>query len=502
MNVNTSYQDSLFNIESEKLDEECGIFGVYNVRNASYECFLGLQNLQHRGQEACGIVSCESILNQKTGCYERKIYEVLGVGEVSEVFIKNRVGNSDGIHFESSLPGRIAMGHVRYSTSGKKQDGKNIQPVSGKFADGKDLVVAHNGNFIDLDDAKKTLEEAGIHCVTSMDTEIILHMILLSKEVGIIDKIRDALSKVRGAYSLLIMYDGMMIGIRDPHGVRPLVFGEIKKDKSYFLSSETCALDIVGAKCISTIQPGGIIVIKDDHYTMFELFSKKKSHKFCLFEYIYFLRPDSVNDGLSVYNLRKKMGAKLSEESSVEADIVVPVPDSGIPAALGYSEHSGIKFEMGIVRNHYIGRTFLKPSNESRNSDLHIKHNANKFVIDGKKVIVVDDSMVRGNTSRKIVKMLKDAGAKEVHMRIACPEIKFSCLYGIDTPDLKELISNEQGDVEKIREYLGLDSLSFLTLDGLYSAVKGDSYSHDHKSDLEFDVSGFCDACFTGKYFI
>ena len=209
-----------------------------------------------------------------------------------------------------------------------------------------------------------------------------------------------------------------------------------------------------------------------------------------------------MNDGLSVYNLRKKMGAKLSEESSVEADIVVPVPDSGIPAALGYSEHSGIKFEMGIVRNHYIGRTFLKPSNESRNSYLHIKHNANKFVIDGKKVIVVDDSMVRGNTSRKIVKMLKDAGAKEVHMRIACPEIKFSCLYGIDTPDLKELISNEQGDVEKIREYLGLDSLSFLTLDGLYSAVKGDSYSHDHKSDLEFDVSGFCDACFTGKYFI
>jgi amidophosphoribosyltransferase len=486
---------SYLDLDFDKLQEECGVFGVYNVNHASYECFLGLYNLQHRGQEACGIVSCNEITDSNGSIIKREVHEVAGLGEVSEVFIKNRVGNSDGTKFDISLPGKIAIGHVRYSTSGKKND-KNTQPICGKFSDGKDLVIAHNGNLVDLDKLRDELRSKNVNFKTTMDTEVVMHLILLSEKTGIIEKIRDALSHVRGAYSLIIMYDGMMIGVRDPNGMRPLVLGEIKNDNSYFLSSETCALDIVGASYLKSVEPGHIAVIKDGHYTIFRLFDAIAPRKFCIFEYVYLLRPDSFEDNKSVYEVRKRMGAELAIESSVEADVVISVPDSGTPAAIGYADKSGIKFEMGITRNNYIGRTFLKPSDEKRNSDLHIKHNANRSVIEGKKVIVVDDSIVRGNTSRKIVKMLRQAGAKEVHMRIACPEIKFGCLYGIDTPNNDELISNSKGNIEKICEYLGLDSLAFLSLRGLYKAV---TYANDVKEE-SIDDMGFCNACFTGKY--
>ena len=478
---------SNFSYDNEdKLQDECGIFAVYNVESASYDCFLGLNALQHRGQEACGIVTYDS--------EKKKLFDVLGKGELSEVFIKNKVGNQEGTNFKESLPGRFAIGHVRYSTSGTKKDDGNIQPVCGKLKDGRDLVIAHNGNMIEFDSIKENLIKNGAEFKTTMDTEVILHMIIQNKKDNIIDKIRDSLREIRGAYSFTIMIDDMIIGIRDPYGIRPLVLGQIREKQSYFLSSETCALDIVGAKFLKTINPGEIIIIKDGNYTIFNLFEEKKSQRFCLFEYIYFLRPDSINDNLSVYQVRKNIGAQLAKESyNVSADVVIPVPDSGIPAALGFSEKTGLKFDFGIIRNHYIGRTFLKPSDEKRNSDLHIKHNANKSVVEGKRIIVVDDSIVRGNTSRRIVKMLREAGAKEVHMRIACPEIKFSCLYGIDTPDQNELISNKN-NIEQLKDYLGLDSLAFLSLDGLYNSIKGEKRNNSQPQ--------FCDACFTGEYFV
>ena len=471
----------------DKLQDECGIFASYNVESASYDCFLGLNALQHRGQEACGIVTYDSD--------KKKFFQVLGKGEISEVFIKNKIGNQEGTNFKESLPGKFAIGHVRYSTSGAKKDDGNIQPVFGKLKDGRNISIAHNGNMIEFEDIKENLIKNGAKFLTTMDTEVILHMIIENKKDNIVDKIRDSLKEIRGAYSLTIMVDDMIIGVRDIYGVRPLVLGQIKEKQSYFLSSETCALDIVGATFLKTIDPGEIIIIKDGNYTIFNLFEEKKPQRFCLFEYIYFLRPDSINDNLSVYQARKSIGAQLAQESynNIDADIVIPVPDSGIPAALGFAEKTGLKFDFGIIRNHYIGRTFLKPSDEKRNSDLHIKHNANKSVVEGKKIIVVDDSIVRGNTSRRIVKMLREAGAKEIHMRIACPEIKFSCLYGIDTPDKNELISTK-GNIEQLREYLGLDSLAFLSLDGLYKAIKGEKRNNSQPQ--------FCDACFTGEYFI
>jgi amidophosphoribosyltransferase len=472
--------------EEDKLKDECGVFAAYNVESASYDCFLGLNALQHRGQEACGIVTYDPD--------KKSIFSVLGKGELSEVFIKNRVGNQEGTNFKESLPGKFAVGHVRYSTSGAKKDDGNIQPVFGKLKDGRNIVIAHNGNMIEFDHIKKRLIEDGAQFSTTMDTEVILHMIIQNKKENLIDKIRDTLKEIRGAYSLIIMVDDMIIGVRDQYGLRPLVLGQIKEKQSYFLSSETCALDIVGASFLKTIDGGEIIIIKDRNYTIFNLFEEKKPQRFCLFEYIYFLRPDSINDNLSVYQVRKNIGAQLAQETfDIDADVVIPVPDSGIPAAIGFSEKSGLKFEMGIVRNHYIGRTFLKPSNEKRNSDLHIKHNANKAVVEGKKIVIVDDSIVRGNTSRRIVKMLKEAGAKEVHMRVACPEIKFSCIYGIDTPDKNELISNKN-NIEQLRDYLGLDSLAFLSLDGLYKAIKGEKRNNNQPQ--------FCDACLTGDYFI
>lgn len=479
-----SISGSIYEVE-DKLQDECGVFAVYNVKSASYDCFLGLNALQHRGQEACGIITYDD--------EKKSFFHVLGKGELSEVFIKNKVGNKEGTNFRESLPGKYAIGHVRYATSGGKNDHCNIQPVFGKLSDGRNIGVAHNGNMIEFNHIKDDLVKSGVEFSTTMDTEVILHMIIQNKKENIVDKIRDTLKQIRGAYSLVMMVDDMIIGVRDPYGVRPLVLGQIREDQSYFLSSETCALDIVGAKFLKTIDPGEIIIIKDGNYTIFNLFEEKKQQRFCLFEYIYFLRPDSVNDNLSVYQTRKNIGVQLAQEAYVEADVVVPVPDSGTPAALGFSEKSGIKFDFGIIRNHYIGRTFLKPSNEKRNSDLHIKHNANKFVVDGKRIVVVDDSIVRGNTVRRIVRMLREAGAKEIHMRVACPEIKFSCLYGIDTPDKNELISNKN-NVDKLREYLDLDSLVFLSLDGLYKAVKGEKRNNGSPQ--------FCDACLTGEYFI
>ena len=462
--------------ECDKLKEECGVFAAYNSSAASYDCFLGLQALQHRGQEAAGIVSYDT--------KNKKAFQHLAVGQVTRAF--------ENVNFDMELSGESAIGHVRYSTSGGKDD-PNIQPVYG-IVGGQHVAIAHNGNLIDLDNVRSELIKQGEVFKTSMDTEVILLMLKQSKADTIFDKLKEVLVKLKGAFSIVMLCDDMVIGIRDRYGIRPLVFGHFKdgEKSSYYLSSETCGLDILNASHVRHIERGEMIVLKNNGYTVDNLLPKTES-RFCLFEYIYFLRPDSVNDGHSIYNLRKKMGARLALESPVCGDVVISVPDSGVPAAMGFSEASNIPYECGIVRNHYIGRTFIKPGNEERTKTLRVKHNANKFVVSGKRVVVIDDSIVRGNTSLRIIKMLKEAGAREIHMRISSPEIKFSCFYGVDTPNRKELISSEK-NVEEICNYLGLDSLAFLSLDGLYNVIIG-----ENRNDL---FPQFCDVCITGEYFI
>ena len=456
--------------DDDHLQEECAVFGIFGTNEASINAALGLHALQHRGQEAVGIVSFDG----------KSFYAHRGLGHVGENF---GAGSS---HIEN-LVGHVAIGHNRYSTSGNSNALLEIQPFSSELAFGG-FALAHNGNLTNAARLRSSLVETGSLFQSSSDTEIIVHLVARSHQDNVTDRLIDALKQIEGAYSLVCVAKDMMIGVRDPLGVRPLVLG--KQGDAYVLASESCALDIVGAEIVRDLEPGEMVVITKAGVKSLKPFPVQAS-RFCVFEYIYFARPDSVLEGRGVYHARKAIGAELAHESGADADLIVPVPDSGVPAALGYAEAAKIPFELGIIRNHYIGRTFIQPTQQGRNDSVKMKHNANPATVRGKRVVLVDDSIVRGTTSRKIVAMMRAAGAAEVHMRIASPPTTNPCFYGVDTPDKDQLIAAKL-DVDAIAKEIGADSLAFISIDGLYRAMGEASRNPDGPQ--------FCDACFTGDY--
>jgi len=452
----------------DKPREECGIFGISNHDDASALVALGLHALQHRGQEGCGIVSFDG----KTFHSEKR------QGLVGDHF-------TDPLAIKK-LPGRSAIGHNRYSTTGEVSL-RNIQPF---FADlyGGGVSLAHNGNLTNALELRSKLVQDGAIFRTTSDTETVVQLIAKSKRIKMIDKIIDTLFQIQGGYALVMMTNKKLIGLRDPYGIRPLILGKL--DSSYVFASETCALDIIGAKFIREVENGEIIVIENGKLNSFRPFPLIKARP-CAFEYIYFARPDSILNGECAYEFRKKMGEELAKESDIKADIVVPVPDSGVPAALGYSQYSKKVFELGLIRNHYVGRTFIEPTQSIRSFGVKLKLNATQTLVKNKSIILVDDSLVRGTTCHKIVKMLYDAGAKEVHVRIACPEILFPDFYGVDMPTKKELIANGRTNQE-ICDYIKAKSLKFLSLGGLYKAL-----GFKERNKLYPQLS---DHYFTGEY--
>lgn len=468
----TDTTDSMDNrqhpFDSDTLHEECGVFGIYPHPDAAAHTALGLHALQHRGQEAAGIVSFDG----------QFFYTHRALGLVGDNF------NSAAVM--DKLKGYAAVGHNRYSTTGDTLL-RNVQPLYGDFSFGG-LAVAHNGNLTNAMTLRKQLINIGCLFQSTSDTEVIIHLIALSKQASVEDRLIDALSRVEGAYSLVVMSNDRLIGVRDPYGVRPLVLGRL--GDAFILASETCALDIVGAQYLRDIEAGEIIIIERGGIRSLKPFQKTPK-RFCIFEYVYFSRPDSFSEGLNVYETRQRIGAQLALEAPIDADVVVPVPDSGIPGALGYAKASGIPFELGIIRNHYVGRTFIEPSDHVRHLGVKLKHNGNRAMLEGKRVILVDDSIVRGTTSKKIVTMVREAGASEVHMRIASPPTTHSCFYGVDTPTRDQLLAARY-DVAEMARLIGVDSLAFISLDGMYQAVAG--IHRDHNAPQ------FCDACFSGDY--
>lgn len=448
--------------------EECGVFGIFGHDDAAALTVLGLHALQHRGQEASGIVSFDG--NQFSS--ERH------VGLVGDTFSKKSVIDR--------LPGNRAIGHNRYATTGGAGV-RNIQPLFAEFAGGG-FAIAHNGNLTNALTLQKQLQTRGAIFQSTSDTETILHLIATSKYGPLVDRYVDALRQVEGAYSVIGISQNKMIGCRDPLGIRPLVLGDL--DGAYILASETCALDIIGAQLIREIDPGEMVVITEAGLESIRPFPHTGS-RFCIFEYVYFARPDSAFDNQSVYGVRKQIGAELADEAPVDADVVVPVPDSGTPAAIGFAQRAGIPFDLGIIRNHYVGRTFIEPTDSVRHMGVRLKHNGNKQVLRGKRVILVDDSIVRGTTSVKIVQMVRDAGAAEVHMRIASPPTMSSCYYGVDTPEKGKLLASRMS-INEMQKYINTDSLAFLSIDGLYRAVG--------ETKRNLDLPQYCDACFTGDY--
>ncbi len=452
----------------DKFKEECGVFGIHNSPDAAANTALGLHALQHRGQEAAGIIT------------------MMGA-EAFVHFADGLVGdNFNSREVVSKLQGSNAIGHVRYSTAGKK-NARNFQPLYAELSFGF-LSLAHNGNLTNAAILRKELINRGAIFQSTMDTEVILHLIALSQKAAITDKIIDAVAQIDGAFSLVILYKDELVAIRDPNGVRPLSIAKL--GDAVVVASETCALDIIGAEFIRDIERGEMVVINKDGIKSLKPF-EKRSPKFCIFEYIYFARPDSMVEGKSVYKMRKNIGAQLARETKIEADVIVPIPDSGVPAAIGYANESGIPFELGIIRNHYVGRTFIEPTDRIRHFGVKLKHNANLEVIKGKRVILIDDSIVRGTTSKKIVQMIRDAGAKEVYMLIASPPTVSPCFYGIDTPDKKDLIA-ANNDIKEIAKMIGVDHLAYVSIDGLYKAII--ETKRDEKN------SQYCDACFTNQY--
>ncbi len=454
--------------DDDHFHEECGVFGVFGHQDAAAHTALGLHALQHRGQEAAGVVSTDG----------EHFHTHRSLGLVGDNF------NTEEII--GRLSGSKAIGHNRYSTAGETML-RNVQPLFADFEFGG-LAIAHNGNLTNAYQLRKKLVERGCIFQSTMDTEIIVHLIAISQFSTVVDRMIDALRHVKGAYSLVALTENSLIGVRDPIGVRPLVLGHI--DGAYIICSETCALDIIGAEFVRDIDPGEIVIISDDGVRSIKPFTKREQ-KFCIFEYIYFARPDSMVEGCNVYQVRKEIGAELARESHVDADIVVPVPDSGVPAAIGYASQANIPFELGIIRNHYVGRTFIEPSDQIRHLGVKLKHNANQGDIKGKKVILVDDSIVRGTTSEKIVTMVRDVGASEVHMRISSPPTTNSCYYGIDTPEREKLLAANLS-IEEMAKHIGADTLSFITMDGLYRAVG--------ESARVTEEPQYCDACFSGDY--
>ncbi|MEO0994213.1 MAG: amidophosphoribosyltransferase [Pseudomonadota bacterium] len=464
---------SPFDPGADKLHEECGVYGVFGIEDAANYVALGLHALQHRGQEAAGIVAYDP---------ETTFNTVRRIGHVRDNFTKQSVMDL--------LPGRIAMGHTRYSTSGGKGHTalRDVQPLYADFAMGG-FAVAHNGNLTNAEKLRQELIERGSLFQSSSDTECIIHLMARSIQKTIPERMKDALRLVEGAFSIVGMTRTKMIGVRDPLGVRPLVLG--RRGEGWILSSETCALDIVGAEFVREIEPGEMVIITQEEIASHRPFEPKRA-RFCVFEHVYFSRPDSVIGGLSVYEARRRIGAELAREAPVEADLVCPIPDSGTPAAIGYSQESGIPFAMGIIRNQYVGRTFIEPTDQIRDMGVRLKLNVNRALVAGKRVVLVDDSVVRGTTSRKIKEMVQEAGAAEVHFRIASPPTRWSCFYGVDTPDREKLLAARMDEAEMGR-HLGVDSLRFVSLDGLYRAC-GEPGGRDAAAPR------FCDACFSGEY--
>lgn len=444
--------------------DECGVFGVFNHSEAANLVYLGLYALQHRGQESAGIVSVE----------DRILHASRNRGLVADVFKRDDLDR---------LKGRQAIGHVRYSTSGGSHNFRNQQPLMVDTHKGG-IAVAHNGNLVNGVAMRRSLERRGSIFQSTMDTEVIVHLTVLSKRQSFPERLVEALNQVQGAYALLAMDERCIIGVRDPHGLRPLVLGRVG-DNGYVLSSETCALNLIEAEFVRDVEPGELIVISDKGIESYFPFPKRE-RKLCVFEYIYFARPDSTIDGINVYETRKQIGYRLAQESPVAADVVVPVPDSGVPSGLGYAQAASLPFELGIIRNHYVGRTFIEPQQSIRHFGVKIKLNANFQVFKDKRVILIDDSIVRGTTSRKIVKMVRAAGAKEVHVRIASPPTTNPCFYGIDTPTRSELLGATHS-IKEMCAYITADSLQFISLHGLFQAVNGKE-------------NGYCDACFSGDY--
>ncbi len=446
----------------DKLHEECGVVGVYGHPEAANLVYLGLYALQHRGQESAGIVASD----------HSKMHIELGMGLVADVFNTERI---------LKLPGPLAIGHNRYSTAGKSEL-VNAQPCMINYSAGS-LALAHNGNLVNAQTIRKELGTKGAIFQSTNDSEVIVHLMAKSKAETFVDRAAEALRQVSGAYSLVLMTEKELLAARDPQGFRPLCLGKL--DGAYIIASETCVMDLIEAEFIREVEPGELILINDQGIHSFFPF-KKAEPKHCVFEHIYFARPDSYIFGEHVYSARKNMGRAMAQESPVDVDLIVPVPDSGVVSAMGFSEESGIPFEMGLIRNHYVGRTFIEPQSQIRHFGVKLKLNAVKTVIQGKRIAIIDDSIVRGTTSRKIVKMLRDAGAKEVHIRISAPPILHPCFYGIDTPTKEELIAHKYS-LEETRQYLAADSLAYLSIEKMLNV-------------LENGKKKFCSACFDGNY--
>ncbi len=445
----------------------CGIFGVFNHSEASNIAYLGLHALQHRGQESAGIVSADG--------YTIQAHKEMGL--VSDIFDEQTL---------EKLRGNAAIGHVRYSTAGSS-DLKNAQPFVVEYAKGP-LAIAHNGNLTNARIIRDELQNYGSIFQSNMDTEVIVHLIALSHENSTLERLISALRRVEGSYSLLILTEKEMIAVRDPYGFRPLVLGQLKD--STVVASESCAFDLVEANYVREIEPGEILHVTKEGGTRSIKPFKKVSPQLCIFEYIYFARPDSEVYGRTVYGVRKAFGRELARENPVDADMVIPIPDSGISAAIGYSQETGIPFEMGLIRNHYVGRTFIEPKDSIRHFGVKLKLNADHETVRGKKIVMIDDSIVRATTGRKIVKMLRQQGAKEIHFRVTSPPYRFPCFYGIDTPSRRELIASSH-ELEEINTYMTTDTLAYLSIDGLKRAIGNgaDTFSYN-----------FCDACFSGHY--
>ena len=456
----------------DKFHEECGVFGIFGAADAAAHTALGLHALQHRGQEASGIVACDG------GRFN--MHRALG-------HVGANFSTPDVIQ---RLRGAAAIGHNRYSTSGETML-RNVQPLFADLAFGG-IALAHNGNLTNALALRQGLVDRGAIFQSTMDTEVVVHLIATSQRKTLVERLIDGLTKVEGAYAFVALTDDALIGARDPHGVRPLCIGRLwgTSGEATILASETCALDIIGAEYVRDVEPGEVVVITEAGIASIKPFQPVQN-RFCIFEYIYFARPDSWVDRKSVYEVRKAIGAELARESGVDADVIVPVPDSGVPAALGYAEQADIQFGLGIIRNHYVGRTFIEPTDQIRHLGVKLKHNANAAILAGKRVVLVDDSIVRGTTSMKIVEMVREAGAAEVHMRIASPPTTHSCFYGVDTPERSKLLAARHS-VEDMRRLIRADSLSFVSLDGLYRAMG--------RTERNPERPAYCDACFTGDY--
>jgi amidophosphoribosyltransferase len=454
--------------DGDRLHEECGVFGIFEHAEAAALTALGLHALQHRGQEAAGIVSFDG----------QQFWAERHIGLVGDNFTKPAVIDR--------LKGRRAIGHNRYSTAGGPNL-RNVQPLFAEFAGGG-FAVAHNGNITNARALRQKLQRRGSLFQSTSDTETIVHLIATSDRGPLVERMVDALRQIEGAFSLAALTEKKLIGCRDPLGVRPLLLGEL--DGAPVLASETCAFDIIGATLVRRIEPGELLVITEDGMESRRPFQAARP-RFCIFEHVYFARPDSIVEGTSVYEVRKRIGAELAREAPAPGDIVVPVPDSGVPAAIGFAEAAGLPFDFGIIRNHYVGRTFIEPSESIRHMGVKLKHNANTAVLKGKRVVLVDDSIVRGTTSVKIVQMVREAGASEVHMRVASPPTTNPCFYGVDTPEKSKLLASRMS-VEDMAGFIGVDSLAFVSIDGLYRAVG--------EARRDPALPQYCDACFTGDY--